>query len=114
MAAPVAAAPLDGLLTAMPERLAPSGFVEFATDHMNDSLDVFRIRESDPLTAGTKAGDYRGQHVNAGWNAGQGLWLSGLLVPWVVDTCPWGRLLLQVVCVCWWQLVHGLVVVGLP
>ena len=77
MAAPVAAAPLDGLLTAMPERLVPSGFVEFATDHMNDSLDVFRIREGDPLTAGTKAGDYRGQHVNAGWNAGQGLWLSG-------------------------------------
>ncbi|NDE40630.1 MAG: hypothetical protein EB007_01385 [Betaproteobacteria bacterium] len=74
---PAAAAPLDGLLTALPERLAPLGYVELGSDHMNDALDVFRIRDSDPLTAGTKAGDYRGQYVNAAWRATDNLWLSG-------------------------------------
>ena len=74
---PAAAAPLDGFLTALPERLAPFGYVELGSDHMNDALDVFRIRDSDPLTAGTKAGDYRGQYVNAAWRATDNLWLSG-------------------------------------
>ena len=74
---PAAAAPLDGFLTALPERLAPLGYVELGSDHMNDALDVFRIRDSDPLTAGTKAGDYRGQYVNAAWRATDNLWLSG-------------------------------------
>ena len=74
---PAAAGPLDGFLTALPERLAPWGYVELGSDHMNDALDVFRIRDSDPLTAGTKAGDYRGQYVNAAWRATDNLWLSG-------------------------------------
>lgn len=74
---PATAAPLDGFLTALPERLAPFGYVELGSDHMNDALDVFRIRDSDPLTAGTKAGDYRGQYVNAAWRATDNLWLSG-------------------------------------
>ena len=74
---PAAAGPLDGFLTALPERLAPLGYVELGSDHMNDALDVFRIRERDPLTAGTKAGDYRGQYVNAAWRATDNLWLSG-------------------------------------
>jgi len=79
MATSVAAAPLDALLTAMPERLAPLGYVELGIDHMNDSLDVFKIREADPLTAGTQAGDYRGQHINAGWRVADRLWLTGSL-----------------------------------
>lgn len=74
---PAAAGPLDGLLTALPERMAPLGYVELGSDHMNDALDVFRIRERDSLTAGTKAGDYRGQYVNAAWRATDNLWLSG-------------------------------------
>ena len=74
---PVAAGPLDGLLTALPEKLASLGYVEFGSDHMNDALDVFRIRDSDPLTAGTKAGDYRGQYVNGAWRATDNVWLSG-------------------------------------
>ena len=77
VAVPAAAAPLDGLLTAIPERLAPSGYVEIGADRMSDGLDVFRIRESDPLTAGTTAGDYQGQHLSAAWHASEGLWLSG-------------------------------------
>ena len=77
VAVPAAAAPLDGLLSAIPERLAPSGYVEIGADRMSDGLDVFRIRESDPLTAGTTAGDYQGQHLSAAWHASEGLWLSG-------------------------------------
>jgi hypothetical protein len=64
-------------LTALPERLAPLGYVELGSDHMNDALDVFRIRDSDPLTAGTKAGDYRGQYVSGSWRAAENVWLSG-------------------------------------
>ena len=73
------AAPMDALLTAMPERLTPLGYVELGVDHMNDGLDVFKIREADPLTAGTAAGDYRGQHLSAGWRVMDGLWLAGSL-----------------------------------
>ena len=76
-AASVTAAPLDGLLTAVPERLAPLGYVELGSDRMNDALDVFRIRDRDPMTAGTKAGDYRGQHVSGAWRPAESLWLSG-------------------------------------
>jgi hypothetical protein len=79
MATSVVAAPLDALLTAMPERLAPLGYVELGIDHMNDSLDLFKIREADPLTAGTQAGDYRGQHINAGWRVADRFWLTGSL-----------------------------------
>ena len=77
VAAPVAAAPLDSLLTALPERLAPLGYVELGSDHMNDGLDVFKIRDGDPLTVGTKAGDYRGHHVSGAWRAADKLWVSG-------------------------------------
>jgi hypothetical protein len=79
LGSPAAAAPLDALLTAMPERLTPLGYVELGVDHMNDGLDVFKIRETDPLTAGTAAGDYRGQHLSAGWRVMDGLWLAGSL-----------------------------------
>ena len=73
----VGAAPLDGLLTALPDHAVGGGFVEVATDHMNQSLDVFRVRDSNPLTAGTQAGDYQGTHVSFGVRPLDGLWLTG-------------------------------------
>jgi hypothetical protein len=75
----VSAAPLDALLTATPEQIAQRGYVELGTDHMNQRLDFLNIRESDPLTAGTKAGDYLGGHVSAAVRAADGVWLSGSL-----------------------------------
>lgn len=71
------AAPLDVFLTATPETVSPKGYLEAGTDHMNESLDVFKVRENDPLTAGTKAGDYHGSYVIGGWRVGEGQWLSG-------------------------------------
>jgi hypothetical protein len=46
---------------------------------MNGALDVFRVRESDPATAGTRAGDYSGKHVSMGWRVAEPLWLTGSL-----------------------------------
>jgi hypothetical protein len=46
---------------------------------MNESLDVFKVRESDPLTAGTKAGDYHGTYLSGAVKVAQGAWLSGVL-----------------------------------
>lgn len=71
------AAPMDVFLTANPDQIAPRGYLELGTDHMNESLDVFNVRENDPLTAGTKAGDYHGAYVIGGWRVGEGKWLSG-------------------------------------
>ena len=77
VAAPAVAAPLDVFLTALPERMASSGVVEIGIDRMNEGLDLFKIRDNDPLTAGTAAGDYQGHHLNAAWHAREGLWVSG-------------------------------------
>ncbi len=77
LALPGHAAPSDGLLSAHPEQGLRWGFIEINTDHMNQSLDIFRVRESDPLTAGTKTGDYKGLHIDAGLRATDKLWLSG-------------------------------------
>jgi hypothetical protein len=44
---------------------------------MNGTLDVFHVRESDPLTSGTKAGDYHGSYITAGVRLGEGKWLTG-------------------------------------
>ena len=79
LALPMAAgaAPLDGLLSATPERSLANGFVELGLDHMGDRLDFFRVKESDPVNAGTAAGNYRGQHLSAGVRLPGDLWLSG-------------------------------------
>lgn len=77
LANPAAAAPLDALLNALPDYAVGSGFVEIASDHMNQNLDLFRIRESNPLTAGTKAGDYQGMSLGFGFRASEGIWLTG-------------------------------------
>jgi hypothetical protein len=44
---------------------------------MNGTLDVFHVRESDPLTSGTKAGDYHGAYIIGGVRVGEGKWLTG-------------------------------------
>ncbi len=74
---PSAAASLDVFLTATPERIAPWGYFELGSDHMNASLDVLNVRDSDPLTAGTKAGDYHGAYISGAVRLGDGKWLSG-------------------------------------
>ena len=76
---PVAGAPLDALLSATPEKYAATGFLEVGSDHMSEQLDIFKIRANDPLTAGTTAGDYRGEHIGGAWRVADGVWLSGTL-----------------------------------
>ena len=71
------AAPLDVFLTARLESASPNGYLEIGSDQMNGSLDVFHVRDSDPLTAGTKAGDYHGTYISGGVPLGDGKWLSG-------------------------------------
>lgn len=75
------AAPLDALLSAAPT--APDdgwhGELLLAGDRMNGTLDVLNLRSSDPRYAGTRIGDYRGQHLEAraslaGWTAEAQLW----------------------------------------
>ena len=79
MALPAAAAPLDALLTALPEPAVSKGHVEIGSDHMNQRLDFFNIRDSHLLAAGTQAGDYHGGHLAGGWQFNDNLWLSGSL-----------------------------------
>jgi hypothetical protein len=76
---PAAAAPDDVLLTALPGLTSANAYLEASTDHMNESLDFFKIRDSNALAAGTQAGDYRGAHVSGGWRVRDDLWLSGSL-----------------------------------
>jgi hypothetical protein len=79
MVLPSSAAPLDVFLTATPESYASRGYIELGSDHMNGALDLFKVRESDPLTAGTKAGDYHGSYASGALRWGEGFWLSGAL-----------------------------------
>ncbi len=81
-----AAAPLDALLTALPEKASSLGFVELGLDRMNGSLDFFKVRDKDPATVGTRTGDYRGAHVAGSVLVGNGLWLSGSLWQRAIDT----------------------------
>jgi hypothetical protein len=73
----VVAAPLDALLTATPEQIAPNGYLELGSDHMNQQLDFFKIRDTDALAAGTQAGDYHGAYVSGGWRVRDNIWLTG-------------------------------------
>ncbi len=75
----VSAASLDVYLTATPEQIAPHGYLELVTDHMNESFDFFKVRESNPQTAGTKAGDYHGTYLSGAVRFFDTTWLSGTL-----------------------------------
>lgn len=75
------AAPLDPLLSAAPT--APDdhwhGELLLAGDRINETLDILNLRSSDPRYAGTRIGDYRGQHLearlsHAGWRVEGHLW----------------------------------------
>lgn len=71
------AAPLDGLLTAAPDTGASTFSLALATDHMNSSLDIFKVRSNDASLESANTGDYSGQHVTAIWQAAPDVWLSG-------------------------------------
>ncbi|MDD5028309.1 MAG: hypothetical protein PHH58_02225 [Rhodoferax sp.] len=73
------AAPLDAFLSATPEQYAPKGTLEVSSDHMNEQLDFFGIRDSNALAAGTQAGDYHGAHVAGAWRVRDNTWLSASL-----------------------------------
>jgi len=73
------AAPLDAFLSATPEQYAPKGVLEVGSDHMNEPLDFFKIRDTNALAAGTQAGDYQGAHVAGAWRVTDSAWLSGSL-----------------------------------
>jgi hypothetical protein len=70
-------APLDALLTANPERDSPSGYLEMAGSLFNKNLDLLKVRDDDPLLAGTSAGDFKGWHLSAGVPVGKDIWLTG-------------------------------------
>lgn len=77
LAMPAVAAPLDALLTARPDYAVGGGFLEVTSDHMNQNLDFFRVRDSIPAAAGTKAGDYKGLSVGFGLRPTDALWFTG-------------------------------------
>jgi len=73
---PALAAPLDELLAtthAVPE-------VEIGYDQVNRTVDIFKIRDNDPLAAGTALGDYSGVHLSGGMPfLDRRAWLEGAL-----------------------------------
>lgn len=88
----VHAAPLDALLSAFPGDEAQRG-VEFALDAVDDRIDVFGVRVSDPEFARAGTGDYRGGHLRATLPLGSRAWLEGSL--WrrnVSYRDDWGRI----------------------
>ena len=78
-AAPANAAPLDALLTATPERSAPTATLELAVDRLNRQLDFSKPDPNDPSSLTTTTGDYRGGHLAGAVRVANGLWLSGSL-----------------------------------
>ncbi|MFX6853769.1 hypothetical protein ABTH64_18970, partial [Acinetobacter baumannii] len=47
-----------------------------AYDAMDDTLDVFNLRSSDPVYGGTNVGDYTGQHLLAGYAISNRFWVD--------------------------------------
>lgn len=73
----VCSAPLDALLTAVPEQVYGKSYLELSSGHMNGRLDFFGIRQQDPSTADTMAGDYRDARLMGGVLLADKTWLSG-------------------------------------
>ena len=73
------AAPNDALLEADPQARYGQGMVELAVDHMNKSLDVFKLRDPSLVLAGENSGDYRGGTLRAGMSPRPGWWVDGAL-----------------------------------
>lgn len=80
---PVAAAPLDEWLSALPGHPGHTGYIEAAVDRVNGTLRYFRNRDDqqDPDNpAATPAdGDYSGAHLAAAWQAHDRLRLDASL-----------------------------------
>jgi hypothetical protein len=72
------AAPNDALLEANPQARYGQGMVEVTVDHMNKSLDVFKLRGSD-LALGENTGDYQGGTLRTGLSLRHDLWLDAAL-----------------------------------
>lgn len=72
----LAAAPLDLLLTAAPERQAPRGVVEFGVDRLNRSLDFATSNDLEGGATETASGRYQAETLSGGLHVAEGLWLS--------------------------------------
>jgi len=59
------AAPLDALLTVAETQRAGDSHLELSVDAVNSTLDIFKLRASDPVYAGSSVGDYTGGHLLA-------------------------------------------------
>lgn len=75
LVSPAFAAPLDGLLTALPETYSDRPTVEVGYDMVNDTVDVFNIRGD----VAADIGDYSGGHVRVVWPLTPFLQLDGAL-----------------------------------
>ncbi|MDD2774821.1 MAG: hypothetical protein PHU06_02580 [Gallionella sp.] len=71
------AAPLDALLTAVPNDKAGAAKLELGYDVINNTLDVFGVRAKDPVYGGTNVGDYNGFHLRGGYAITEKLWVDG-------------------------------------
>jgi hypothetical protein len=72
-----AAAPLDVLLTATPERVDPRGRVDLSLDKAAGSLAFSTSADPVDPVSSTTQGDYSGVQLHAAWRATDRLWLSG-------------------------------------
>lgn len=77
VAGPVAAAPLDALLTVDVPDVKGRAIVELGLDAMNGTLDVLGVRAKDTEFGGTSVGNYQGQHLKTGIALTPSLWLEG-------------------------------------
>ena len=82
LAAPAAAAPLDALLSAAPERIAPIAYVELGIDRLNRALDFSTSADdagggATPNANASGQGNYRASQLLGSWQVTDGLWLSG-------------------------------------
>lgn len=77
-------APLDALLSADTQLNAGERRLELAYDVVNSTLDILKVRDHDPLYAGSNVGDYSGAHLRARYQLNDqltidgGLWQRGI------------------------------------
>ena len=74
---PLQAAPLDTIMSSRHTVEPWHGELELSIDHMNDTLDVFNIRQGHQEYAGTSVGDYAGGHLYGGIALTDKVWLEG-------------------------------------
>ena len=79
LATSVMAAPGDAFLEVNPQDRYGLGMVEFSIDHMNKSLDVFKLRDASLVLAGENSGDYHGTSLRAGLGLRPNVWVDGAL-----------------------------------